>query len=419
MENEKTNAGENFEEVPVFQEVEKKEEVVRTDSYFDGGVIELIGWRLLAFLISGITLGIGIPWAKCMLYSYQFKHTVYNGKRLKFEGTGGDLFVNMFKWVLLTLITFGIYGFFVPVRKTQWVISNIHFEDEPAAKGESYFDGKTIQLIGVNILCNILNVISLGLLFPFTICYKLGWINRHTVINRKKIVFDGKALSLFGHWLLWGFFTIITLGIFGLWLPIQKLKWQAKNTHIKVVGEQEKKDSTLLIAIPIIILAIVLVLTLVIPTVVIMSQSTSDNKTIEEFFENIPILSKKSNNSSELSRNALREKELKRVSRGEFPSIEDIASTSYSVGVSVNGGATTEDKIIFYNSGEGIIGYDDIFLSYDESLGYASYVSNDYSKTIEAYFTYSIDDTIKVEMRIYNQNTGENISILGYGEIVY
>ena len=245
----------NFEEVKVTNNETAKKQV-RTDSYFDGGLLELIGWRILAFLIIGITFGIATPWAKCMLYSYQFKHTVYNGKRLKFEGIGGDLFVNYFKWIFFTIITLGIYLLFVPIKKTKWVISNLHYEDEEFVKGESFFDGSTIQLIGVNLLSGLLNLVSFGLLYPFTVCFKLRWINKHTVINKKKLVFTGKAINLFGKYILWCFLTIITFGIYGWWLEIKMLKWQSKNVHIKTVGEQEKKDNSLWIAIPIAILAI-------------------------------------------------------------------------------------------------------------------------------------------------------------------
>jgi len=256
-----------YEEVEVYQEVEKKQKEIRTDSYFDGSLIELIGWRVLAFLITIITLGFGAPWAQCMLYSYQIKHTVYNGKRLKFEGTGGDLFVNMFKWVVFSILTLGIYILFIPVKKTKWVISNIHFEDEQFITNDSFFDGKTIQLIGVNLLCIILNIISFGLLSAFTTCFKLRWINKHTVINRKRIVFNGTAISLFGKYLLWSFLTLITFGIFALWLPIKILKWQSKHTHIKVVGETEEKDKSMLVAIPILIIVIIL-LSSIVPIVI-------------------------------------------------------------------------------------------------------------------------------------------------------
>ncbi len=249
-----------FEEDLVYQEVEPKKKVVKTDSYFDGGLLELIGWRILAFLIIVATLGIATPWAQCMLYSWQFKHTVYNGKRLKFEGTGGDLFVNIFKWIFFTIITLGIYAIFVPIKRTRWVISNLHFEDEEHVKDDSFFDGNTLQLIGINILSFIISFCSLGLLYPFAVCLKLNWINKHSVINRKKLVFDGNSLQLWGKYLLWCFLTIITLGIFSLWIPILMLKWQSKHVRIKTVSEEYKKDKSLFIVIPIAIIIMITVI---------------------------------------------------------------------------------------------------------------------------------------------------------------
>ena len=279
MDNKEIVTNKEFEEVEVYQEVEPMKKEIRTDSYFDGSLIELIGWKLLSFLITIVTLGIAAPWGQCMLYSYQIKHTVYNGKRLRFEGTGGDLFVNIFKWVLLSIITFGIYAIFVPIKKAKWVIANIHFEDEEFITNESFFDGRTIQLIGINLLCGLLNFLSVGLLYPFTVCYKLKWINKHTVINRKKLAFNGKSISLFGHYILWSFLTIITFGIYGLWLPIKMLKWQTKNTHIKVVGEAEQKNNDLLLIIPLVIIGII-VLALAIPSLV----SNLESVNIESYF---------------------------------------------------------------------------------------------------------------------------------------
>ena len=278
----------NFEEV----QIEQKKKEVRTDSYFDGGVLELIGWRILAFLITIVTLGIANPWAQCMLYSWKFKHTVYNGKRLKFEGTGGDLFVNIFKWIFFTIITLGIYLFFIPVRKTRWIVSNLHFEDEDFVKDESFFDGKTIGLIGINILTKILTLFSLGLLFPFATCIKLRWIKKHTIINKKKLVFDGNGFQLWGKYILWCLLSIITFGIFTLWLPILMLKWEAKHVHIKTVGEVEKKDKSIFIVIPIaiiLVVAIVAVLVNVIP-------SLTDGE-FENIFKNFTTMFNKRDNS--------------------------------------------------------------------------------------------------------------------------
>lgn len=79
------NDANKFEEVEVYQEVEPIKKEIRTDSYFDGSLIELIGWKLLSFLITIISFGIAAPWGACMIYSYQINHTVYNGKKKKDE----------------------------------------------------------------------------------------------------------------------------------------------------------------------------------------------------------------------------------------------------------------------------------------------------------------------------------------------
>lgn len=261
-----------YEEVkPQFEEVviEKKPEEIRTDSYFDGKLLELIGWNVLNFLLTAITFGIANPWGKCMLLKFEMEHTVLNGKRLKFIGNGGNLFVEQFKWFFLTIITLGIYGLWVPIKRTKWIAAHIHFEDEEYVKDESYFDGKLIQLIGVNILTALLNLISFGLLFTFTTCFRLRWLAKHMVINRKKVVFEGSALALFGKYILWVFLTIITFGIYGLWLTIKIKKWEVKNTRLKLAGEEYKKDD-------LIIWLLVGALIFVLPFIIIINQIISN-----------------------------------------------------------------------------------------------------------------------------------------------
>ena len=67
-------------------------EVQTEKSYFDGGLLQLIGWRILGGLVTIFTLGICYPWAFCMIYRWEAKHTVINGHRLKFNGTALQLF---------------------------------------------------------------------------------------------------------------------------------------------------------------------------------------------------------------------------------------------------------------------------------------------------------------------------------------
>ena len=98
-------------------------------SYFDGGLLQLIGWQILGGLVTLLTLGLCYPWAICMIYRWEAKHTVINGRRLKFTGTAMQLFGNWIKWILLTIITLGIYAFWLNIKLIQWKTKHTEFAD--------------------------------------------------------------------------------------------------------------------------------------------------------------------------------------------------------------------------------------------------------------------------------------------------
>lgn len=441
--------------------VEQSKKTLRTDSYFDGSVLGLIGWRILAFLITSVTLGIGAPWAKCLLYSYQFKHTVYNGKRLRFKGTGGSLLLNVLKWFFLSIITLGIYAWVVPVKRTKWVISNIYFEGEECKKGESYFDGNTLQLIGVNLLSGLLTLISFGLLYPFTVCYKLRWINKHTVINRKRLAFEGSAISLWGHYILWYLLLIVTLGIFGFWLPIKQLKWQTKNTRLRAEGEVEKKDLTLLIAIPILLIAVTIGVYTISNIVdsVDFSKIDWDNNVIEELFEDtikgkVHKRESKKNDSSAVAPNeddsSVYVPSNNKVDADGYttyvdPSVdytqyrqpyvlsaggvEDVLANTdivcapaiqeipgeYIVDVRDSNYNTVQSEVTVTFSSNGTnlkYNNNNTIINYDPSSGYAYSAHDGETETYDAYFTVLSNGKIKVEMNISKGDSFTNI--IGY-----
>ena len=104
-------------------------DVVNIDekSYFDGGLLQLIGWRILGALVTAATFGICYPWAFCMIYNWETKHTVIDGKRLVFDGKAIQLFGLWIKWVVLSVLTLGIYTFWVSISFKKWKTKHTHF----------------------------------------------------------------------------------------------------------------------------------------------------------------------------------------------------------------------------------------------------------------------------------------------------
>lgn len=94
-------------------------------SYFDGSTWAYLGWWALGALITVATLGIGLAWAQCLFWRYRAKHTVVCGRRLTFDGTGLQLFENYLVWGVLTVITLGIYGLWVPFKVRSWYCGHL------------------------------------------------------------------------------------------------------------------------------------------------------------------------------------------------------------------------------------------------------------------------------------------------------
>ncbi|MGB3414137.1 MAG: DUF898 family protein [Microbacteriaceae bacterium] len=91
---------------------------------FRGGAATWFGTQILAVLITVLSLGICYPWAIVMTYRWKCKHTYLNGVRMRFTGSAWGLFGNWIKWLLLLIITIGIYSFWLYPRMTKWIVEN-------------------------------------------------------------------------------------------------------------------------------------------------------------------------------------------------------------------------------------------------------------------------------------------------------
>lgn len=100
---------------------------MQNESKFEGSVLGFIGYSLLATLITTCTFGIAFPWADVMFQSWICRNTIIDGRRPYFDGTGAQLFGNYIKWLILTVITCGIYGFWMFNKITHWRTKHTHF----------------------------------------------------------------------------------------------------------------------------------------------------------------------------------------------------------------------------------------------------------------------------------------------------
>jgi uncharacterized membrane protein YjgN (DUF898 family) len=96
--------------------------------HFDGGAATYLGTGILAVLVTVFTAGICYPFALVLKERWRAKHSYIDGQRLIFTGSAWGLFGNWIKWLLLSVITIGIYLFWVAPRIAKWKWENTDFD---------------------------------------------------------------------------------------------------------------------------------------------------------------------------------------------------------------------------------------------------------------------------------------------------
>ena len=99
-------------------------------------------------------------------------------------------------------------------------------------QGASYFDGKTIQLIGTYLKGILLAIVTLGILSCAIPYFLMKWEIKHTVVDGHRLVFKGKLGKYFWKTLGYGLLTIITLGVYAPFAAFKLTKWKQENTFV-------------------------------------------------------------------------------------------------------------------------------------------------------------------------------------------
>ncbi|MBQ7408511.1 MAG: DUF898 family protein [Clostridia bacterium] len=193
-------------------------------------LIQKIGYDILCGFLIVITLGLAYPATLCIKQKWYAKHTVYDGQRLYFDGKGIQLFGLWILWWFLSIITCGIFALVLPKKILAWKTKHTHVCCENKEFG-SEFKGSGVVYVLLLIGLSLLNVITLSIAVPFTTCWHIKWVAKHTSLDGRRIAFDGKGIQLLGKWILWAFLTLITVGIYGFFLSIKMEKWKVSHTH--------------------------------------------------------------------------------------------------------------------------------------------------------------------------------------------
>jgi len=253
---------------------------IKPASFFDGNAFQLIGYRILSFLISALTLGIAYPWMLCMVQRWETKHTVIHGRRLKFTGQGHQLIGKYLLWLLLTIITLGIYSIWFGLGMKRWVVKHTVYADE-VQPIESHFSGGAGGYFGIHILAFLLTFLTLGISKAWADKMVLSWETGHTHIGGNTLVFNGTGGQLFVKYLLFILLTPLTLGIYMLFFPVSYLKWEVKHTDAIAPGTALPSQNNSLLVVLGVLLGILMLALVGLLSAIFLLDGRSDSRPAE------------------------------------------------------------------------------------------------------------------------------------------
>ena len=208
-------------------------------SVFDGSGFEYFIINLIGALICLVTIGLASPWVICYRIGWDRRHTVYNGRRLAFNGTGIQLFGKWIVWFLLTIVTCGLYSFVMGLKLEQWILSHTTFADEVSDPNNtdvfpnSGFEGNMFEWIGYNLVTALASGLTCGIAVPWVVCSFNKWYAPNVRISGKRLRFEGSGAELFGQYIIVLLLSIVTCGLYYSWGYVRLRRWAVSHLSLE------------------------------------------------------------------------------------------------------------------------------------------------------------------------------------------
>ena len=190
-------------------------------------------------MICLVTIGLASPWVICYRIGWDRRHTVYNGRRLAFNGTGIQLFGKWIIWFLLTIVTCGLYSFVMGLKLEQWVLSHTTFADEVSDPNNtdvfpnSGFEGNMFEWIGYNLVMGLASGLTCGIALPWVVCSFNKWYAPNVRISGKRLRFEGSGAELFGQYIIVLLLSIVTCGLYYSWGYVRLRRWAISHLSLE------------------------------------------------------------------------------------------------------------------------------------------------------------------------------------------
>lgn len=129
-----------------------------------------------------ITFGIYGPWMAMNMRNYLLGNVRFGDSEFKYNGDGGEYFILNLKGYLLTIVTLGIYGFWWQKDLFRYYVDNLSLRkgNEKINFTSTATGGDFFSLIAVNLL---ILIFTLGLGYAWVVTRTMGFVFSHVALD--------------------------------------------------------------------------------------------------------------------------------------------------------------------------------------------------------------------------------------------
>lgn len=201
-------------------------------------------------LLTLITLGIYSPWARTERRKYLWQNVEVGGQRLRYHGTGAELFVGYLKVALVYGVLFGVpmvismvnsiaglivqvLGFFaivllIPIaiygsrryRLSRTSLRGVRFGQDPGAKG----------FLRVYLVTFLLSAVSFGLYMPVGQNHLHEYLTSRSRYGSERFAYDGSDSDAWRIVFVGMLLSMVTLGIYYPWYMAEFARFRVSHT---------------------------------------------------------------------------------------------------------------------------------------------------------------------------------------------
>ncbi len=201
---------------------------VSSKTIFNASRKDYLFHLLFYYLINVLSLFLLLPYTYVLKTRYVLSNTYIDNKPLSFNGSVKDAYMKFGLYFFLSIITLGIFYFFIKGKLVKWEIENTNFQGSLIAR-RSFFNYSISDYALILLNSFVIKVISLGFALPSANCLLFRIKFNNMYLNGEKMRFIGQENVYYQSYYKTYFLIVLSFGIYKFFRSYDDEKFLREN----------------------------------------------------------------------------------------------------------------------------------------------------------------------------------------------